>query len=95
MLVGALIAMLARWASIGFAEIDFANATLTTLHVGLFTAEMVLLASWFTVRYGLRIPLLNQVGTVIDGNLQLIRALWKSARGSSLHMWDQHQDGRN
>ena len=95
LLVGALVAMLARWATIGFAEIDFSNATLTTMHVGLFVAEAIVFASWLSVRYSVRIPLLNQLGTIIDGNVQLVRALWKSARGTSLHMWDQHTDGRN
>ena len=95
LLFGAVVAMLARWASIGFAEIDFSNATLTTMHVSLFAAEAIAMTSWFSVRYGIRFPLLNQFGAILDGNVQLIRALWKSARGSSLHMWDQHLDGRN
>ena len=95
LLVGAFVAMLARWATIGFAEVDFSNATLTTLHLGLFASEAILFASWLTVRYGIRIPLLHIIGTIVDGNLQLIRALWNSFRGISLHMWDQHQDGRN
>ena len=95
LLIGAFVAMLARWATIGFAEIDFSNATLTTMHVGLFVTEAIVFVSWLSVRYNIRIPLLNQLGAVIDGNVQLVRALWKSARGTSLHMWDQHIDGRN
>ena len=95
LLVGALVAMLARWATIGFAEIDFSNATLTTMHVSLFVTEAIVFASWLSVRYNVRIPLLSQLGVIIDGNVQLVRALWKSARGTSLHMWDQHTDGRN
>ena len=95
LLIGAFVAMLARWATIGFAEIDFSNATLTTMHVGLFVTEAIVFASWLSVRYSVRIPLLNQLGVIIDGNVQLVRALWKSARGTSLHMWDQHTDGRN
>ena len=95
LLVGALVAMLARWAAIGFAEIDFSNATFTTMHVGLFVTEVIVFASWFSVRYTVRIPLLNQLGAIVDGNLQLIRALWKSARGTSLHMWEPHMNGRN
>jgi len=94
-LFGAVVAMLARWASIGFAEIDFSNATLTTMHVGLFVSEAIAFASWLCVRYGIRLPLLSQLGVILDGNVQLLRALWKSARGTSLHMWDQHLDGRN
>ena len=95
LLIGAFVAMLARWATIGFAEIDFSNATLTTMHVGLFVTEAIVFVSWLSVRYNVHIPLLNQLGAVIDGNVQLVRALWKSARGTSLHMWDQHIDGRN
>ena len=95
LLVGAFVAMLARWASIGFAEIDFSNATLTTLHLGLFAGEAILFTAWLSVRNGIRIPLLHMLGTIVDGNLQLIRALWNSSRGVSLHMWDQHRDGRN
>ena len=94
LLVGALVAMLARWAAIGFAEIDFSNATLTTMHLGLFVTEAIVFASWLSIRYSVRLPLLNQLGAIIDGNVQLVRALWKSARGTSLHMWDQHTDGR-
>ena len=93
--MSAFVAMLARWASIGFAEIDFSNATLTTMHLSLFVAEGVAIVSWFTVRYNIQIPLINRLGVILDGNVQLVRALWESARGSSLHMWDQHQDGRN
>ena len=77
-LLGTFVAMLARWASIGFADIDFSNATLTTLHVGLFTAEAVALLAWLTVRYRIKIPVLNQIGSILDGNLHLIRALWQS-----------------
>ena len=95
LLVGAFVAMLARWATIGFAEIDFSNATFTTMHLGLFMIEATVFASWLSVRYGVRIPLLNQLGAVIDGNVQLVRALWKSTRGTSLHMWDPHMDGRH
>ena len=94
LLVGAFVAMLARWATIGFAEIDFSNATLTPMHVGLFVTEAIVFASWLSVRYSVRIPLLSQLGVIIDGNVQLVRALWKSARGTSLHMWDQHTDSR-
>ena len=94
-LFGTFVAMLARWASIGFADIDFSNATLTTLHVSLFTAEAVALLAWLSVRYRIKIPLLNQIGSILDGNIHLIKALWQSARGSSLHMWEQHLDGRN
>ena len=95
LLVGAFVAMLARWATIGFAEIDFSNATFTTIHIGLFVSEAIVFASWLSVRYNIRIPLLNQLGAILDGNVQLVRALWKSAQGTSLHMWDQHMDGRN
>jgi len=95
LLVGALVAMLARWATIGFAEIDFSNATFTSIHVGLFMTEAVVFAGWLSARYSVRIPLLNQLGVIIDGNVQLVRALWKSTRGTSLHMWNQHIDGRN
>ena len=55
-LFGTFVAMLARWASIGFADIDFSNATLTTLHVSLFTAEAVALLAWLSVRYRIKIP---------------------------------------
>ena len=95
LLVGAFVAMLARWGLIGLSEIDFSNAVLTTIHVGLFTFEAIVLVSWLTIRYGIKMPLLNRLGTIIDGNIQLIKALWKSSRGISLHMWNQHLDGRN
>ena len=95
LLVCTIVAMLARWALIGFAEIDFSNATLTTLHVGLFAVEACVLLSWFTVRFGIKIPVLNQLGSIVDSNIHLVRSLWNSSRGTSLHMWDQHLDGRN
>ena len=95
LLIGVFVAMVARWASIGFAEIDFSNATLTTLHVGLFAVEATVLFSWLSVRVGLKLPLLNQIGSIMDSNIHLIQALWSSSKGVSLHMWDQHLDGRN
>ena len=95
LLIGVFVAMVARWASIGFAEIDFSNATLTTLHVGLFAVEAAVLFSWLSVRIGLKLPLLNQIGSIMDSNIHLIQALWSSSKGVSLHMWDQHLDGRN
>ena len=98
LLVGAFVAMLARWATIGFAEIDFSNATFTTMHLGLFTIEATVFASWLSVRYGVRIPLLNQLGAVIDGNVQLVRALWKSTRGRrsicGIHIWMEGMENK-
>ena len=86
--------MIARWLMIGLSEVDFENATLTTMHVSLFAVEALCISSWILTRAGIRIIGVSTIGTILDNNLHLLKAMWMSARGSSLHLWDQHLDGR-
>ena len=93
-LFAGVIAMIARWLMIGLSEVDFENATLTTMHVSLFAVEALCICSWILTRAGIRIIGVSTIGTILDNNLHLLKAMWMSARGSSLHLWDQHLDGR-
>lgn len=86
--------MIARWLMIGLSGIDFENATLTTMHVSLFVVEVLCILSWVLTRVGIRILGVSTLGIIIDNNIHLLKAMWVSARGSSLHLWDQHLDGR-
>ena len=86
--------MIARWLMIGLSEIDFENATLTTMHVSLFAVEAVCILSWLLTRAGIHIIGLSTIGTIRDNNVHLLKAMGRSSRGSSLHLWDQHLDGR-
>ena len=86
--------MIARWLMIGLSEVDFENTTLTTMHVSLFAVEALCICSWILTRAGIRIIGVSTIGTILDNNLHLLKAMWMSARGSSLHLWDQHLDGR-
>lgn len=94
LLFAGVMAMIARWLMIGLSGIDFENATLTTMHVSLFVVEVLCILSWVLTRVGIRIIGVSTLGIIIDNNIHLLKAMWVSARGSSLHLWDQHLDGR-
>jgi hypothetical protein len=89
-----MVAMIARWLVIGLSEVDFENTTLTTMHVSLFVVETVCILSWLLTRTGIRIVGISTIGTILDNNVHLLKAMWTSSRGSSLHLWEQHLDGR-
>ena len=93
-LFAGMVAMIARWLVIGLSEVDFENTTLTTMHVSLFVVETVCILSWLLTRTGIRIVGISTIGTILDNNVHLLKAMWTSSRGSSLHLWDQHLDGR-
>ena len=94
LLFAGMIAMIARWLMIGLSEVDFENVTLTTMHVSLFAIEAICICSWLLTRLGIRIVGISTLGTILDNNIHLMKAMWMSSRGSSLHLWEQHLDGR-
>ena len=94
LLFAGMIAMIARWLMIGLSEVDFENVTLTTMHVSLFAVEAICICSWLLTRLGIRIIGISTIGTILDNNIHLMKAMWLSSRGSSLHLWEQHLDGR-
>jgi len=93
-LFAGMVAMIARWLVIGLSEVDFENTTLTTMHVSLFVVETICILSLLLTRTGIRIIGISTIGTILDNNVHLLKAMWTSSRGSSLHLWDQHLDGR-
>ena len=92
MLFGAGMAAVLRWGIITIAGMP--NGTLAALHGSLACIELTCLVAWLLNRQGIRVPLLETVGSVFSGMEHLIIGHWHSLRGKSLHMWDQHSDTR-
>jgi cellulose synthase/poly-beta-1,6-N-acetylglucosamine synthase-like glycosyltransferase len=64
------------------------------LHLAALMFEGVFLLSWLLMRYGVRVPLLSVLGTVLVAMEHLNAAMFQALRGNSLHMWAQHEDVR-
>ncbi|MCS5532921.1 MAG: glycosyltransferase [Candidatus Poseidoniaceae archaeon] len=91
---GFAIAALTRWISIAIGESPAAES-LSMLHILFTTAELISIFAWANGRFGLKLPYLSPFDTVYSGSEILLLSLAKSARGQSLHMWQQHSDVRD
>ena len=90
---GFAVAALTRWISIAIGQSPAAES-LSLFHLILSVAEAISILAWANGRFGLRIPYLSPFDTVYSGSEILLFSLAKSARGQSLHMWQQHSDVR-
>ena len=63
------------------------------LHYGLTVVEGMVLLAWLNSRFSLKLPL-APLDSVVESNEILLQSLITSARGRSLHMWQQHSDTR-
>ena len=64
------------------------------LHGILSVIEVYGLIAWWLMRTGVKVRGMRTVGTHLVGFEHLLKALWTSATGRSLHLWDQHTDVR-
>ena len=64
------------------------------LHAGLAFVELLILVAWLTFRNGIRLPLVTTIGALVTNFEYLLIARYKTSRGLSSHMWDQHSDIR-
>ena len=92
MVFGAGMAAVLRWGIITIAGMP--NGTLAALHGSLACIELTCLVAWLLNRQGIRVPVLETVGSVFSGMEHLMIGHVYSLRGKSLHMWEQHSDTR-
>jgi hypothetical protein len=92
-MVAASSAML-RW---GFIALYGWPATFTlanSIHLGFTVAELACVTLWLRSRQGKSSGPLSLLGQWFSSMELLGRALIATARGTSLHMWEQHDDVR-
>lgn len=83
-----------RWGFIGLYGWPATFTLANSLHMGLCTMEAVLLGLWWRARSGKTSGPLSLLGQWLSSMELLMRSLVTSARGRSLHMWQQHTDVR-
>ena len=64
------------------------------LHTASLLLEGIFIISWLLMRFGVRVPLLSVLGTILVAMEHLNAAMFQALRGNSLHMWAQHEDVR-
>jgi hypothetical protein len=57
--------------------------------------EIYCAISWLLMRQGKSVLGFQIAGTILSGMENLLSAILMSARGKSLHIWEQHTDVRN
>ncbi len=65
-----------------------------SLHIIALALEGVFILSWVLMRYGVKVPFLSALGTILMAMEHLNTAMFQALRGNSLHMWNQHEDVR-
>jgi cellulose synthase/poly-beta-1,6-N-acetylglucosamine synthase-like glycosyltransferase len=83
-----------RWAFIGLYGWPATFTLANSLHLGFTFMEAVCVVLWWRARSGQRTGPLSLVGQWLASMELLGRALITTARGGSLHVWEQHQDVR-
>lgn len=83
-----------RWAFIGFYGWPATFTLANSVHLGFTALEAVCVLLWWRSRSGRRTGPLSLVGQWLASMELLGRALMTTARGGSLHLWEQHQDVR-
>ena len=83
-----------RWAFIGLYGWPATFTLANSLHLGLTLIEAICLVLWWRGRNGKPSGPLSLLGQWFSSMELLARSLIKTARGTSLHMWDQHTETR-
>ncbi len=91
--VAAFCAVL-RWGFIGLYGWPATFTLANSMHLGLAGLEAAFLVLWWRSRRGTSSGPLSLIGQWLASMELLGRALITTARGRSLHMWEQHQDVR-
>ncbi len=92
LVMGAGLSGIIRWIIVMVAGMP--SGSLAVMHSSLALIELMCLTAWALDRRGIRIPLLQTVGSIFTGMEHLVSAHWHTLRGRSLHMWEQHSDTR-
>ena len=90
----ACLTALLRWAFIGLYGWPATFTLANSLHLGLTLIEALCLVLWWRGRNGKPSGPLSLLGQWFSSMELLARSLIKTARGTSLHMWDQHTETR-
>jgi hypothetical protein len=90
----ACVTALLRWAFIGLYGWPATFTLANSLHLGLTLTEAVCLVLWWRGRNGTSSGPLSLLGQWFSSMELLARSLVKTARGESLHMWEQHTETR-
>ena len=90
----ASISALLRWGFIGLYGWPATFTLAHSLHMGLCAMEAIMLGLWWRARSGKTSGPLSLLGQWLSSMELLMRSLVTSARGRSLHMWQQHADVR-
>ena len=83
-----------RWGFIGLYGWPATFTLANSMHLGLAGLEAAFLVLWWRSRRGTSSGPLSLIGQWLASMELLGRALVTTARGRSLHMWEQHQDVR-
>ena len=83
-----------RWGFIGLYGWPATFTLANSMHLGLAGLEAAFLVLWWRSRQGKSSGPLSLIGQWLASMELLGRALVTTARGRSLHMWEQHQDVR-
>ena len=83
-----------RWGFIGLYGWPATFTLANSMHLGLAGLEAAFLVLWWRSRRGTSSGPLSLIGQWLASMELLGRALITTARGRSLHMWEQHQDVR-
>jgi glycosyltransferase involved in cell wall biosynthesis len=83
-----------RWGFVGLYGWPATFTLANSMHLGLAGLEAVCVVLWWRSRRGLSSGPLSLIGQWLASMELLGRALITTARGRSLHMWEQHQDVR-
>ena len=86
---------LLRWGFIGLYGWPATFTLANSLHLGFSVAEAICLVLWWRNRSGRSNGPLSLVGQWLTSMEVLARSLIATARGRSLHQWEQHADVRN
>ena len=63
-------------------------------HLAMTIAEIYCLASWLTSRMNIQIKGMQTAGSIFTGLENLLSGIILASTGTSLHMWDQHEEVR-
>ena len=86
------ISAIIRWTYVSFSGIPIGQDAL--FHAGLGFLELIILVAWLTNRNGIKLPLVNTIGTVVTGFEYLFISRIRILLGRQSNRWDQHTDTR-
>ena len=86
------ITAILRWGYVGLSDIPTGYEAL--LHASLALIELTILTAWLTNRSGIRLPLVDSLGTILTGFEYLLISRFRILLGYPSNKWNQHSDTR-